>query len=205
MRLGILGGTFDPIHYAHLFVGEEVRVRFDLERVLFVPNRVPPHKCQPALTSEVHRFAMVELAVASNPCFTASRVELDRPGPSYTVDTLRILKQEYPEAQLFFISGLDAVAELATWKEPLEVAKLCVIVAVARPGYDADHALRKLPSSIRQSVEVAASPLMEISSTLLRERVQAGFPIRYLTPDAVVEYIERHGLYRCSRAGGNRD
>ncbi|MGC8669459.1 MAG: nicotinate-nucleotide adenylyltransferase [Chthonomonadales bacterium] len=196
MRLGILGGTFDPIHHAHLFIGEEARVRFGLDRVLFVPNRTPPHKCEPDLTPEAHRFAMVELAVASNPRFSASRVELDRPGPSYTVDTLRILKEEYPAAEFYFISGLDAVAEMGSWKEPLAIAKLSTIVAIGRPGFDAENALAALPPDLRLRIEVIASPLMAISSTLLRERVQAGLPIRYLTPDPVIEYIQLHGLYR---------
>jgi len=196
MRLGVLGGTFDPIHYAHLFIGEEARVRLGLHQILFVPNHIPPHKCEPNLTPGEHRFAMVEAAIAGNASFKASRVELDRPGPSYTVDTLRILHQEYPAAEVYFISGLDAVVEMADWKEPLEVARLAVIVAVTRPGYASEASLEGLPRELRSRIEVLPSPLIEISSTMLRERVREGLPIRYLTPDPVVEYIDRHGLYR---------
>lgn len=193
MRLGIMGGTFDPIHYAHLFIAEEARTRLELDRVLFVPNGMPPHKKDYEITPAGHRLAMVELATRDNPSFAASRSEIDRPGPSYTVDTLKQIHAEQPGAELFFITGMDAVAEILTWRSSDEVLSLARILAVNRPGFAAD---KSLPNLENGRVELLDAPHLGISSTLIRERVAQSVPIRYLAPEPVVAYIEEHGLYR---------
>ncbi len=199
MRLGILGGTFDPIHQVHLFIGEEARVRLKLDRVVFVPNSVPPHKRPRCIASAEERYEMTVLATRSNPHFGCSRVELDRPGPSYTVDTLRALQTEHPSAELFFIIGLDAAAEISTWRQPEEVIRLARLVTIPRPGYTAEELRAAIPPAYRTRMEMLETPELGISSTMIRERVGAGLPIRYLTPDAVVEYIAERGLYGCYR------
>jgi nicotinate-nucleotide adenylyltransferase len=195
-RIGIMGGTFDPIHNAHLFIAEEARVRIGLDRVIFVPNGIPPHKKPYAVTSAEHRFAMVDLAVRSNPAFSSSRIEIDRPGPSYAVDTLSVLAEENPGADLFFITGYDAVAEIVTWKCHQEVMELCRFVAIARPGVNADDLAQRLPAAYLERIEVLESPNLGISSTDIRERASNGLPIRYLVPDGVLTYIAEHKLYR---------
>lgn len=195
MRLGILGGTFDPIHYAHLFIAEEARVRLSLDRVIFVPNGTPPHKHPVALSSAAHRLAMTKLGIGGNPGFACSPIEVDRRGPSYTVDTLLELKRDEPEADLLFIAGYDSLAEVPTWRRYREILDLARFVAVTRAGFDTVAALDALARDLREKVDVIAAPPLDISSTLIRDRVRAGLPIRYLTPDPVVEYIGSHRLY----------
>ncbi len=141
-----MGGTFDPIHYGHLIAAEEARYRFQLARVVFVPCGQPPHKKPYAVTPAEHRYAMTLLATASNPHFIVSRIEIDRPGPSYSVDTVRLLRQQLPDAELFFITGADAVLEILTWKDSDELIGLCRFIAVTRPGYDLRQ-LERLPFS----------------------------------------------------------
>jgi nicotinate-nucleotide adenylyltransferase len=196
MRLGIMGGTFDPIHNAHLFIAEEARVFMGLEEVMFIPNGEPPHKKSYEVTSRDHRFAMAELATRHNKRFSVSRVEIEREGPSYAVDTLAALKLAHPAAQLFFISGFDAVAEILTWKRHKQVIRLCRLVAVARPGTAVGAAIETLPASYRERIDILESPHLDISSTELRDRVKNGLPIRYLVPDDVALYIREAGLYR---------
>lgn len=196
MRLGILGGTFDPIHFAHLFVAEDACAAFRLDRVLFVPNRRPPHKLGAALAPAEERLAMVRLAVGGNPRFECCDVEMRREGPSYTVETLAQLQREYPGAELHFLIGLDAVLELASWRQPDEVLRLARLIAVARPGYSAADLERRLPKTFLDRIAVLPTLGLDISSTTIRERVQRGLPIRYLTPDPVVAHIEASGLYR---------
>ena len=204
MRIGVLGGTFDPIHLAHLVAAEEVRVRMALERVLFVPAGLPPHKLHVNVTPTEHRLKMVELAIADNPHFTLSRVDIDRFGPSYTVDTIELLHSEYgPDAELYFIMGSDSLSELLTWHKPERLIRLCRIVALTRPGHRVDlkELNRLLPGAIAR-VQLLDMPLLEISGTDLQRRVRAGLSIKYLVPPAVETYIHRHGLYQQGRERG---
>ena len=195
-RLGIMGGTFDPIHFGHLFVAEEARSHFHLDRVLFVPNNVPPHKAGREITESFHRFAMTEIATAANPAFECSTIERDRVGASYTVDTLNALRNELPETELFYITGVDAIADILTWKRHEEVIQLAQFIAAARLGYDSRVLSERLPEAYLRQIHVLDSTALGISSTDLRQRVREGRPIRYLTPDDVVEYITRHALYK---------
>ncbi|HUT76026.1 MAG TPA: nicotinate-nucleotide adenylyltransferase [Armatimonadota bacterium] len=202
-RLGVMGGTFDPIHYGHLVAAEEARAQLGLEGVTFVPCRQPPHKKDYRVTDAEHRYAMTLAATCDHPRFTASRIELERPGPSYTIDTLRRLQREHPTAELFFITGADAVRELLTWREPQELAALCRLVAVTRPGYDLGGLERALGELARQ-VRALEAPGVNVSSTDIRARVARGWSLRYLTPPAVETYIAKHGLYRGDDAEPNR-
>jgi nicotinate-nucleotide adenylyltransferase len=182
-----MGGTFDPIHHGHLVAAEEARYAFSLERVTFIPAGHPWQKERHVAPAEA-RYEMTQLAIADNPAFEVSRIEIDRDGPTYTVDTLRALRAEKPDAELFFITGADAIREILTWKDPDEALALATFVAVTRPGYE----LEKLPS---QQIEVLEIPALAISSTDIRARVAVGRPIRYLVPDAVAAHIKIHGLY----------
>lgn len=188
-RIGVMGGTFDPIHNGHLVAASEVAHSFGLDEVIFVPTGQPWQK-QNVSPSE-HRYLMTVIATASNPNFTVSRVDIDRDGPTYTIDTLRDLKRERPDAELFFITGADAIAQILSWREHDELWNLAHFVAVSRPG----HVLSTdgLPSENVSQLEV---PALSISSTDCRERVADGEPVWYLVPDGVVQYIAKHLLYR---------
>jgi nicotinate-nucleotide adenylyltransferase len=188
-RIGVMGGTFDPIHHGHLAAASEVQRSFDLDEVVFVPTGQPYQKS--GVSQAEHRYLMTAIATASNPRFTVSRVDIDRPGPTYTIDTLRDLRKQRPDADLFFISGADAVAQILDWKDNDELWSLAHFVAVSRPG----HALsiRGLPEQGVSSLEV---PALAISSTDCRARVDRDFPVWYLVPDGVVQYISKHHLYR---------
>ena len=188
-RIGVMGGTFDPIHHGHLAAASEVQRSFDLDEVVFVPTGQPYQKS--GVSQAEHRYLMTAIATASNPRFTVSRVDIDRPGPTYTIDTLRDLRKQRPDADLFFISGADAVAQILDWKDNDELWSLAHFVAVSRPG----HALTisGLPEQGVSSLEV---PALAISSTDCRARVDRGFPVWYLVPDGVVQYISKHHLYR---------
>lgn len=188
-RIGVMGGTFDPIHHGHLAAASEVQRSFDLDEVVFVPTGEPYQKS--GVSQAEHRYLMTAIATASNPRFTVSRVDIDRPGPTYTIDTLRDLRKDRPDADLFFISGADAVAQILDWKDNAELWSLAHFVAVSRPG----HALsiRGLPEQGVSSLEV---PALAISSTDCRARVDRGYPVWYLVPDGVVQYISKHHLYR---------
>jgi nicotinate-nucleotide adenylyltransferase len=188
-RIGVMGGTFDPIHHGHLVAASEVRQSFELDGVVFVPTGQPYQKA--AASGAEHRYLMTVIATASNPDFTTSRVDVDRDGPTYTIDTLRDLKAQYPNDDLFFISGADAIAQILDWKDIDELWELAHFVAVSRPG----HALSisGLPPQRVSSLEV---PALAISSTDCRARVGRGFPVWYLVPDGVVQYISKHHLYR---------
>lgn len=190
-RVGVMGGTFDPIHHGHLVAASEVQGRFDLDEVVFVPTGTPWMKDRDDVSDGEHRYLMTVIATASNPRFTVSRVDIDRGGPTYTADTLRDLRAERPDTDLFFISGADAVAQILEWKDVSELWELAHFVAVSRPG----HALsvRGLPQDGVSSLEV---PALAISSTDCRERVGRGDPVWYLVPDGVVQYISKHQLYR---------
>jgi nicotinate-nucleotide adenylyltransferase len=184
-----MGGTFDPIHHGHLVAASEVQRVFELDEVIFVPTGEPWHK-QPASPAE-DRYLMTVIATASNPRFTASRVDIERGGPTYTVDTLRDLRAQRPEADLFFISGADAIAQIVEWKDKDDLWALAHFVAVTRPGHRLSVA--GLP---RGDVSVLEVPALAISSTDCRARVRHGAPVWYLVPDGVVQYISKHRLYR---------
>ena len=200
-RVGILGGTFDPVHYAHLAIAEEVYYRLKLEHLLFVPAGHPPHKAQQAITATHHRLAMLKLALASNPHFRLSLVDLQRPGPSYTVETLRLLRQEWgSRVELYFIIGSDSLKDLPTWHDPAGILNQAMIVALVRPGIAAESDMRakleaRLPT-LHQRLLMLDGPGMDISSTELRQRAAEGRPIKYQLPEAVEKYILQHHLYQ---------
>lgn len=188
-RIGVMGGTFDPIHNGHLVAASEVARAFDLDEVVFVPTGQPYMKS--GVTDAEHRYLMTVVATASNPMFTVSRVDIDRPGPTYTVDTLQDLHSLRPGSQLVFISGADAVQQIVDWKDHDGLWDLAHFVAVTRPG----HAL-SLTGLPERDVSLLEVPALAISSTDCRDRVRRGFPVWYLVPDGVVQYISKHHLYR---------
>lgn len=188
-RIGVMGGTFDPIHNGHLVAASEVRQFFGLDEVVFVPTGFPYQKRD--VSKPEHRYLMTVIATASNPDFTVSRIDIDRSGPTYTIDTLRELRTERPDADLFFISGADAVAQILDWKDAAELFELAHFVAVSRPGHQLN--ISGLPE---QHVSLLEVPALAISSTDCRSRVRRGFPVWYLVPDGVVQYISKYHLYR---------
>ena len=205
-HIGLMGGTFDPIHMAHLIVAEEVRFALHLDEIAFMPAGDPPHKPGRVHTPVQHRLAMVELAIASNPHFFISRIEVDRPGPSYLVDTLHLLRLEWGrDIELSFIIGGDSLELFSTWYNPVDIlAQLDYLIAVRRPGYveniEYNKQLEGQLSGITQRLLTVKAPLLDISSTDLRRRVREGVPIKYQVPEAVEAYITEHGLYR-SKSG----
>jgi nicotinate-nucleotide adenylyltransferase len=193
-RIGVMGGTFDPIHHGHLVAASEVRSRFDLDEVVFVPTGAPWQKSDRQVTPSEHRYLMTVIATAANPHFTVSRVDIDRDGPTYTIDTLRDLHAANPDAELFFITGADAMAQILSWRDHEELFDLAHFVGVTRPGHPmTPETLDGLPADRVTLMEI---PALAISSTDCRERVGAGEPVWYLVPDGVVQYIGKHGLYR---------
>ncbi len=197
-RVGILGGTFDPVHLGHLILAEEAQQQLGLRVVCFVPAADPPHKQGRKLAPAEDRVAMLARAVAGNPAFTVSRVDVDRPGPHYTLDMVRIFQRELPpDTQLYFLMGFDSLAELPTWHEPAALVAACHLVALTRPAVPLDwaHLEAALPG-VRARVTLLDMPELEISSSELQARVRAGRSIRYLVPDAVCEYIQERGLYQ---------
>jgi nicotinate-nucleotide adenylyltransferase len=193
-----MGGTFDPIHFGHLVTAEEALVQFNLDRVLFMPTGQPAFKSEQHVTEAEHRYLMTVLATATNPDFDVSRLEVDRPGATYTVDTLRVLADAHgPSTALYFITGADAVWEIVTWKDAPEIAGLATFIAATRPGYDL-AAARKAHQDMATDfvIEYMEVPALAISSTDIRTRIADGRPVRYLTPESVAAYIDKHGLYR---------
>ncbi|MGW4944552.1 nicotinate-nucleotide adenylyltransferase [Actinoplanes sp. NPDC004185] len=189
-RIGIMGGTFDPIHHGHLVAASEVQSRFDLDEVVFVPTGQPWQKG--TVSPAEDRYLMTVIATASNPRFQVSRADVDRDGPTYTVDTLRDLNAVFgATADLFFITGADALAKILSWKDALEMLSLAHFIGVTRPGFELSDA--HLPADTVTLVEV---PAMAISSSACRQRVADGEPVWYLVPDGVVQYIAKRGLYR---------
>jgi nicotinate-nucleotide adenylyltransferase len=197
-RLGVMGGTFDPIHHGHLVAASEVAARFELDEVVFVPTYQPWQKEGRTVTPAEDRYLMTVVATASNPRFSVSRIDIDRGGPTYTVDTLRDLRAARgPDWDLYFITGADALAQIFTWQDADEVVGLAHFVGVTRPGHPlADPGL---PVGRVSLVEV---PALAISSTDCRERIGSNLPIWYLVPDGVVQYISKRALYRRASEGG---
>ena len=202
-RIGVIGGTFDPIHFGHLAAAEEARVKVELEKVVFVVAGLPPHKLDEEVTPVEHRLAMVELGIQSNPCFEISRVDVDRPGPSYTVDTISILQERLgEETELFFVMGLDSLVELPSWHEPERLVRLCRLIGVSRPGFNVDLAqLEAAVPGLSSRLEIIDMPEVDISSTDLQRRAREGLPIKYQVPEKVERYIQEHRLYRRQSAG----
>ncbi|MFD0207023.1 MULTISPECIES: nicotinate-nucleotide adenylyltransferase [Saccharothrix] len=189
-RIGVMGGTFDPVHHGHLVAASEVQARFDLDEVVFVPTGQPWQKSERAVSAAEDRYLMTVIATASNPRFSVSRVDIDRPGPTYTIDTLTDLKVKYPDADLFFITGADALEQILSWRRADDVFGLAHFIGVTRPGYELVDT--HLPPGAVSLVEV---PAMAISSTAVRARTASGLPVWYLVPDGVVQYISKRRLY----------
>lgn len=185
-----MGGTFDPIHHGHLVAASEVQSRFGLDEVLFVPTGQPWQKDDRRVSPAEHRYLMTVIATASNPRFTVSRVDIDRPGPTYTIDTLRDLHRQRPGAEMHFITGADALAQILSWKDVDELWDLAHFIGVTRPGHELSDT--GLP---HDKVTLQEVPAMAISSTNCRQRVIGGSPVWYLVPDGVVQYIAKHRLY----------
>jgi nicotinate-nucleotide adenylyltransferase len=198
LRLGIMGGTFDPVHFGHLVAAEEALVQFNLDKVVFMPTGRPVRKTHRHVSSAEDRYLMTVIATASNPDFEVSRLEIDRPGDTYTVDTIMQLSEIHgPSAELFFISGADAVREILTWKDAGRIAAMCTFIAATRPGFDAEIGSFETPEGVpAPRVEAMEVPALAISSSDIRSRVAARRPVRYLLPEAVAAYIEKNGLYR---------
>ncbi|MCA1832707.1 MAG: nicotinate-nucleotide adenylyltransferase [Actinomycetota bacterium] len=194
--VGVMGGTFNPIHYGHLVTAEEALVAFDLEQVVFVPAGHPWQKDQDEVAPAEDRYLMTVIATATNDKFHVSRIEIDRPGPTYTIDTLRGLKETLGgDAELWFISGADGILNIITWKDPEAVLREARFIAATRPGYDLDRLEKELPSGFEDRVSILEIPALAISSTDIRRRVRERRPLRYLVPEGVARYIEKRGLY----------
>lgn len=206
-RLGILGGTFDPPHYGHLLLADTARAQLQLDRVLFALAGQPPHKPEAQPTAVAHRVALIQaaLADADEPAFVLSRVDLDRPGPHYTVDTLMILQQAFPSAEMWFLIGADSLADLPKWRAPNRIIELARLAVLARPGYEpsldavAERLAPKVKAEpvvdLRQRIDWLTGPSLDVSSSALRARAARGLPLRYLVPPSVEAYVRRCCLY----------
>ncbi|MHC9853893.1 nicotinate-nucleotide adenylyltransferase [Corynebacterium diphtheriae] len=202
-RIGIMGGTFDPIHHGHLVAASEVAARFDLELVVFVPTGQPWQKADREVSPAEDRYLMTVIATASNPRFTVSRVDIDRPGATYTIDTLRDLRCAYPDSELFFITGADALGQILTWRDWEKALEIATFVGVTRPGYVLEEDM--LPAQYHDRVKLIEIPAMAISSTGCRRRAKEGLPVWYLVPDGVVQYIAKRQLYHPSGVDEKRN
>ncbi len=209
MRLGVFGGTFDPVHLGHLILAEQCREHGRLDQVLFIPAARPPHKGENELTSFEKRVAMLALGISGNPAFRIDELEKDRPGPSFTVDTLAQLQQRHPGAELLLIIGSDTLRDLPTWHEPRRVLELAGLLVVPRPGWpipSIEEARRSLgvESAFPLRYQACDMPLIEIASRDLRKRMREGKSVRYMIPRAVEAYIADKGLYRSASGGGDK-
>ncbi|HEX2088368.1 MAG TPA: nicotinate-nucleotide adenylyltransferase [Actinomycetota bacterium] len=195
-RLGVMGGTFDPIHYGHLVTAEAALAEFHLDEVVFVPTGQPWMKAERDVAAPEDRYLMTVIATSSNPRFSVSRIEVEREGPTYTVETLLELRRQSGDGvELFFITGADAILEIFQWKDPEEVLSLAHFIAATRPGYDVARFEREAPTR-HPNISVMSVPALAISSSDIRLRVREGRPIRYLVPEGVQTYIEKSQLYR---------
>ena len=221
MKIGIFGGTLNPIHFGHLRTAEEVREAFSLDKVLFVPSAFPPHKRKEDMETPQQRIEMTRIAIAGNPYFDFSDMEVKRGGVSYSVDTVDEAKKNLPEAEIYFILGVDAFFEIDSWKEYRRFLSLCNFIIVTRPGYEKKSLGESLPLEVRSdfcydaakgcychtsghSLNFLEVTLLDISSTDIRKRLKSGRSVKYLIPHAVEEYIKKHGLYG-SKVRGHRD
>ncbi|MDD4238093.1 MAG: nicotinate-nucleotide adenylyltransferase [Desulfotomaculaceae bacterium] len=198
-RLGIMGGTFDPIHFGHLVTAEGARYEYKLDKVIFIPTGQPPHKQNIKRTEPWSRFEMTRLAVATNPFFEISPLEIERPGPSYTIDTVQEIARLFPGTQIYFITGADAVSEILIWKKVEQILSICRFIAATRPGYKLGETWKKideLPQDLKKNILCMEVPALAISSTGIRQRVREGRPIKYLLPESVEEYITSNNIYQ---------
>ena len=197
-RIGVLGGTFDPLHNGHLAIAEQALTQLGLSQVLFAPTRQPPHKNPSGITPIEHRLEMVRLAIAPYPRFALSRIDVDRAGPTYTAETMALLHEQYGDTvELYFIMGLDSLANILTWHAPDKLIEVCRLAVFYRPGFTADITVleKKLPG-LRERVILLPSPALDIAASDLQRRIRAGESVANLVPDAVVAYIAQHELYR---------
>ncbi|NLJ89090.1 MAG: nicotinate-nucleotide adenylyltransferase [Epulopiscium sp.] len=197
--IAIMGGTFDPIHYGHLVTAEAVRHKYNINQVIFMPTGHPPHKNNKEVSHSEHRYLMSVLATAANPYFNVSRMEIDRKGTTYTIDTIKGLKEVYGEkTELYFITGADALHYIFTWKDAEELLRLCTFVAVTRPGYNKEKLVKEIEiikKNYESKIHFLEVPALSISSTDIRNRVREGRPIKYLVPESVENYIYKFKLY----------
>ena len=202
-RIGIMGGTFNPIHHGHLVTAQEALDQFSLDEVIFIPTGDPPHKIEDLLADAEDRYLMTVIATSSNDSFFVSRAEIDRKGKSYTIDTVKELRMTYGiDAELFFVTGADAILEILTWKNTGEIVALAKFIAATRPGYDLSK-IKELKSTLFKSgreadegISIMEIPALAISSTNIRQRIKEARPINYLVPEGVNNYIIKHGLYK---------
>ncbi|MFA5867500.1 MAG: nicotinate-nucleotide adenylyltransferase [Actinomycetota bacterium] len=190
-RLGLMGGSFNPIHYGHLTAAEEAIARFNLDKIIFIPCGKPPHKDVSALAPAEDRYLMTAIAIANDPRFEVSRYEIDKPGPSYTIDTMRHFKEELPDTEFYFITGADAALELDTWREPEQIYKYGHLIGATRPGYTVDKA-----PAVAERVIWMEIPALGVSSTDIRQRLRDNLPVTNLLPAGVLEYIKSRSLYQ---------
>lgn len=202
-KIGIMGGTFNPIHHGHLVTAQEALSQFKLDRVIFIPTGNPPHKIENKIAGAEDRYIMTVIATSSNGNFFVSRMEINRKGKSYTIDTVRRLKKQYgTDTQLYFITGADAILEILTWKKTDEIVSLCKFIAATRPGYnlkrleDLKEKLFRNKMDASSRIFVMEIPALSISSTDIRNRIRNNRPIDYLLPEGVSNYILKHGLYK---------
>lgn len=199
-KYGIMGGTFDPIHMGHLFVAEEIRTKLNLDKIIFVPTGNPPHKDGRRITDAKHRFLMTLLATATNSNFEVSDIEVNREGISYTIDTIKAFREKCKDsAEFYFITGADALLELSTWKNIVELLNLCKFVAATRPGFkfsEMETEIERLEKKYKREIYAISVAALQISSTDIRERIRDGRNVKYFIPDTVKNYIDRNGLYR---------
>jgi nicotinate-nucleotide adenylyltransferase len=202
MKIGVLGGTFDPIHYGHLRLAEALGEQLGLDTVLFVPNQVSPLKTTHPPTSGDKRAKMIALAIAGNAKFALWTGELEKPGPSYTpsytIETLRVLKAIYPRDTLYFLAGMDAVADLEKWREPEAILQIATMVAGVRPGMSEKEARERLPDAWERQIVFLPTPALDVSSTEMRALAREKRSLAYLTPPSVVDFIQEHQLYIAS-------
>ena len=198
-RVGILGGTFDPIHVGHLMTAEAVRDEYHLDKVIFIPAAVPPHKQNQDVTEAMHRYVMTVLATCSNPNFEVFDIEMNRPGPSYTIDTIRELLERFGEdTEFYFITGADAIQEIHTWDRIEELLEMCHFIGASRQGClpDVNQIKASFGELGKRKIHRLETPELEISSTDIRNRIKKGYSIKYIVPTAVEQYIYKQGLYR---------
>lgn len=198
VKIGIMGGTFDPIHIGHLATAEAVRVEYGLQKVLFIPSANPPHKDSELVSNVMHRYMMAAMATCSNPYFVVSPLEMERTGPSYTIDTIRVLKALYGTAELYFIAGSDVIQDLPKWERTADLLQMCYFVAATRPGclHDIENIKAYFGELGQAKLHRLNTPELEISSTEIRRRVRMGESIKYIVPENVENYIYKEGLYR---------
>lgn len=201
-RLAIMGGTFDPVHYGHLVTAETVRTKYNFDKILFIPSGNPPHKNRKDISLCQHRYNMLQMATITNPYFEVSRIEMDRKGSSYTIDTIKELRAALGNrVDIYFITGADALLEILTWKNPSELLNECKLIAVTRPGYEKDvltDKVEELKNEFNSDIITMDVPAYAISSTDIRSKVSLGLSIKYLVPEYIEQYILKNNLYRVS-------